>query len=135
MCSGIFQPFILHITYAICCNSREAKTCWKCTHLFKLVSTNETFIWLLHQTVASTLFKIFYISSTFTNITISIISTNFIVLHWSNFFSFFHMPLFKIKHFLLLSYFCASNEQLIFYFQKTRIVVSITNALLNLLIG
>ena len=110
---------------------RVAKTCWKCIHLFKIVSTNETFIWLLSWTMASTLFKILYISSTFTNI-ILFISTTFVVLHWSNVFFFFHMSFLKIKHFLLLFYFYASDEQLIFLLSRMRIVVLITSALLNL---
>ena len=109
--------YLTYNMYAICCNSCEAKTCLKYIHLFKLVSMNETFIWLLRWIMASALFKILYTSSTFTNITILFIST-FVVLHQSNVFFFFHISFFKINHFLLLFYFCASNEQLIFYFQK-----------------
>ena len=41
--------------------------------------------------MASTLFKILYISCTFSNITIPFISATFVVLHWRNVFFFFHM--------------------------------------------
>ena len=37
---------MISLTYnmsVICCNSREVKTCWKCIHLFKLVSTKRLY--------------------------------------------------------------------------------------------
>ena len=75
----------------------------------KLWSSSSTFC-LDQQPVASRLFKILYISSTFTNITISFISINFAILwnawfskisckiYWSNVFFFFPMSFLKSKH-------------------------------------
>ena len=45
--------------------------------------------------MASTLFKMLHISSTFNNITIPFFSTTFVILHWSNVFFFFHMLFFQ----------------------------------------
>ena len=68
MCSRIFQRFlfVFYNMSVIYCNSHEVKTCCKCIHLLK--------------TVASTLFKVIYISSTFTNITTPSISINLDIL-------------------------------------------------------
>ena len=50
MCPGICLTYNMSV---ICCNSREAKTCWKCIHLFKLVSMKRLYDcyakqWLAH---------------------------------------------------------------------------------------
>ena len=127
MCSGTFLTYNMSV---ICCNSHKVKICWECIHLLK-ACFDETFIWLFRKTVASTLFKILYISSTFTNKTIPSISISFSVLwnawfskmfckiHWSNVFLFFHMCFLKMKtqhfslHFLFLCF-----ESSLFCFRK-----------------
>ena len=86
MCSGTFQPFILHTTCM-----RFAATLTKPEH----VGNAFTYLILFLRT------KRLY---------------DCCAKQWL--FFFFHMPFFKIKHFLLLFYFDASNEQLTFYFQK-----------------
>ena len=103
MCSGTFQPFILHIT---------------CMQF------------------AATLAKPEHVGNAFTSLNL-FLRTKLLYdccpKQWL--FFFFHMPFFKIKHFLLLFYFDASNEQPYFLLSKTRIIVSIMSGLLNLLIG
>ena len=74
--SLISLPYSMSVIY---CKSNEVKTCWKCIHLLK-TCFDKTFIWLFRETVASTLFKILYISSTFTNITTPFVSINLDIL-------------------------------------------------------
>ena len=115
--------YLTYNMFVICCNSREVKTCWKCIHLFKLVLTKRLYGYYAKQWLA-TLLKILYISSTFTNITISFVSITFVVLHWSNVFFYFHVSFLKINKnqditlFASFFHFYASIDQLIFGFQK-----------------
>ena len=85
--------------------------------------------------MASTLFKMLYISSTFTDITMPFISTTFVVLHWSNVFLFSYAFFLKNQTFFASFLFLCFEWTTYFLLLKIRIDVSITSAPLNLLIG
>ena len=87
--------------------------------------------------MASRRFKILYVSSTFTNITVPFTWTNFAIfwnawfckiffkIHWNNVFFLFLMCFlkFKTQYFLLLFYSYALNDQLIFCIQKSEFLL------------
>ena len=107
----MFQLFILH-TYnmsVICWNFREAKTC-KYIQLFKL---DEMFIDCYRLLTVTTHFKIFYISSTFTNITVSFISITFCCSPLKQYLLLSYAFFLKSKSniFRFFYFFSASNDQ------------------------
>ena len=142
MCSGIFQRFLFLITCLwFAATLSKSKHVENASTYLKLVSTKRLY-GRFAKSVASTFFKILYISSTFTNMTTPFILINLDLLQnpLDQCLFFFHVSFLKIKTTFFAS-FCISMLRMInlcFAFKNKNcsiFAVSITSTHSNWLIG